>query len=61
MKAKNELLELRSEIEKTKKILDRNFAFYLDFKERFIEAQGKETAFAMTLLILFSCKKYKNL
>ena len=53
MNVRIDLQELISEIEKSRKLIDKNLAFHNDFQRRFVDTQGKETAFAMTLSQIF--------
>ena len=50
----NDIAELLGQLQKTQTQLERNFELFDDLKTRFINAQGKETVFAMALSQVFN-------
>ena len=53
MSVNNDLKELIGEIDKTLALIDKSLSFHSDFQRRFVNVQGKEAAFAMTLSQVF--------
>ena len=53
MNVQSDVRELIGEIDKTLQLIEKNRLFHEDFQKRFIETQGRETGFAMTLSQVF--------